>query len=59
MKDDGKDSVAFDAWMTLAVMQHLDWILLARTPQSRLRHDGETALQHCVVCMRHDTAMVS
>jgi len=39
--------------------RHLDCIMLAPTPHCRLVHDGNTALQHCIVCMRHDMAMIS
>ena len=55
----GEEFVAFDTWMTLAVTRHLDWRLLASNSQCRLMHHGNTALQHCIVCMRHDMAMTS
>jgi hypothetical protein len=59
VEDAGKGLTAFDKWMTLDVTQHLDWIMLAPILQCRLMHDGDTALQLCIVCTRHDVAMIA
>lgn len=59
VEDAGKGSITFDKWMMLDVTQHLDWIMLAPIFHCRLMHDGDTALQLCIVCTRHDVAMIA